>query len=127
MTDEPGMTTPPEDAAKPAEKPAESWWETLKTIVYALLIALVIRTFLFQPFNIPSESMEATLLVGDFLFVEKFAYGYSRYSWPYGGWPIGGLFDRPGRMFESVPHRGDVIVFKFPGDPATTRPITSSA
>jgi signal peptidase I len=114
MTDEPGMSDAPKDAAKPAAKPTDSWGETLKTVVYALLIALVIRTFLFQPFNIPSESMQATLLVGDFLFVEKFAYGYSRHSWPFSGWPVGDLVDGQGRVFEQTPARGDVIVFKMP-------------
>ena len=69
---------------RPQEPEGESWVETVKTVVYALLIALVIRTFLFQPFNIPSGSMEATLLIGDYLFVEKYAYGYSRYSFPFG-------------------------------------------
>ena len=96
-----------------AKKEGESWIETVKTVVYALLIALVIRTFLFQPFNIPSSSMEATLLVGDYLFVEKFAYGYSRYSFPFGLGPISG------RVFGRVPDRGDVIVFKFPPDNST--------
>jgi len=93
----------------PAKKPeGESWVETVKTVVYALLIALVIRTFFFQPFNIPSASMEGTLLIGDYLFVEKFAYGYSRYSFPFGLGPFAG------RVFGSEPHRGDVIVFKMP-------------
>src|SRR5208282_4539860 len=81
---------------------------------YALLIALVIRTFLFQPFNIPSGSMEATLLVGDYLFVEKYAYGYSQYSFPWGLGPISG------RIWEgSGPKRGDVVVFKLPRDNST--------
>jgi len=57
--------------------------ETVVTILEALLIALAIRSFLFQPFNIPSASMEPTLLVGDYLFVSKFSYGYSRYSFPF--------------------------------------------
>jgi signal peptidase I len=96
-----------------AAKKEESWLETVKTVVYALLIALVIRTFLFQPFNIPSSSMENTLLVGDYLFVEKFAYGYSRYSFPFGLAPISG------RVFGRDPNRGDVIVFKFPPDNST--------
>ncbi len=96
----------PKAKAKP--KDSDSLIETVKTIVYALLIALVIRTFLFQPFNIPSGSMEATLLVGDYLFVEKFAYGYSKNSFPFSP----PLFS--GRVFGSVPHRGDVIVFKMP-------------
>ena len=89
-------------------KEGESWVETVKTIVYALLIAFVIRTFLFQPFNIPSGSMENTLLVGDYLFVEKFAYGYSRYSFPFGIPPFSG------RLFGTGPSRGDVVVFKMP-------------
>ncbi|HEX3674831.1 MAG TPA: signal peptidase I [Rhizomicrobium sp.] len=92
--------------AKPAE--GESWVETVKTVVYALLIALVVRTFFFQPFNIPSGSMEATLLVGDYLFVEKFAYGYSRNSFPFSAPPFSG------RIFGSAPTRGDVVVFKMP-------------
>jgi signal peptidase I len=98
--------------AKGKQPEGESWVETVKTIFYALLIAVVIRTFLFQPFNIPSASMENTLLVGDYLFVEKFAYGYSRNSFPFRGWPVGDFFH--GRLFERTPTRGDVIVFKMP-------------
>src|SRR6185312_9596673 len=104
--------TPPPPPAKAKAKPQESWFETIKTIFYALLIALVIRTLFFQPFNIPSASMENTLLVGDYLFVEKFAYGYSRNSFPFRGWPLGGLFH--GRLFGSDPKPGDVVVFKMP-------------
>src|ERR1043165_6549523 len=96
-------------ATQPKKKEGESWLETVKTVVYALLIALVIRTVLFQPFNIPSSSMEDTLLVGDYLFVEKFAYGYSRYSLPYGN-----IFPSVGRIAGRQPTRGDVIVFKMP-------------
>jgi signal peptidase I len=84
----------------------ESWGEVIKTIVYALLIAGVIRSLLFQPFNIPSASMEATLLEGDYLFVSKFSYGYSRYSFPFGMIPFSG------RILASEPERGDVVVFK---------------
>ncbi len=98
---------PSEDKAAKM-KAGDSWVETIKTIVYALLIAFVIRTFFFQPFNIPSGSMENTLLVGDYLFVEKFAYGYSRHSFPFSFPPF------PGRIFGSSPHRGDVVVFKMP-------------
>ena len=104
---------PPASASgKPAKK-QESWLEVVKTIFYALLIAGVIRSFVFQPFNIPSGSMEDTLLVGDYLFVSKAAYGYSRYSFPFGVVPF------PGRFFASTPNRGDVVVFKFPGDNST--------
>jgi signal peptidase I len=95
------------------EKHAESWVETAQTIGIALLIALVIRSFLFQPFNIPSESMKPTLLVGDFLFVSKFSYGYSRHSLPL-SLPL-----IPGRIFFSSPKRGDVVVFKTPSDNRT--------
>ena len=97
--------------------PGESWTELAKTVIYAGLIALVIRTFLFQPFNIPTGSMENTLLIGDYLFVEKFAYGYSRYTFPLGGWPFGGKMQ--GRYLEREPERGDVVVFKFPQDNST--------
>ena len=102
----------PPAKAKPAKK-QESWLEVVKTVVYALLIAGVIRSFVFQPFNIPSGSMEATLLVGDYLFVSKAAYGYSRYSFPFAIVPFSG------RFFGSQPKRGDVVVFKFPGDNST--------
>lgn len=65
-------------------------YETVKVLVQALLLALVVRTFLFQPFNIPSGSMMDTLLIGDYLFVSKYSYGYSRYSFPYGVVPFEG-------------------------------------
>ena len=103
---------PPASGATPAKK-QESWLEVVKTIVYALLIAGVIRSFVFQPFNIPSGSMEGTLLVGDYLFVSKAAYGYSRYSFPFGAVPFSG------RFMASAPTRGYVVVFKFPGDNST--------
>src|SRR3984957_3410595 len=94
-----------------------SLWETIKVVVQALLIALVIRTVLFQPFNIPSGSLIPTLLVGDYLFVSKYSYGYSHFSLP-------SFLDRipeamPGRIFASQPKRGDVIVFKLPRDGET--------
>lgn len=85
--------------------------ETVRVVIHALLIALVIRTFLFQPFNIPSGSMKDTLLVGDYLFVSKYSYGYSRYSLPFSP----GLFE--GRIWGSVPKRGDVVVFRLPREP----------
>ena len=92
-----------------------SWWEVVKTVLYALLIAGGVRTAAAQPFNIPSESMQGTLLVGDYLFVSKFSYGYSRYSLPWGYlWPL-----PHGRIMASAPQRGDVIVFKTPADNKT--------
>ncbi len=87
--------------------------ETIKTLVYAVLIALFIRTFLYEPFTIPSGSMVPTLLVGDYIFVSKFSYGYSRYSLPL-GLPL-----IPGRIFFSSPQQGDVVVFRLPSDPST--------
>jgi signal peptidase I len=87
--------------------------ETAMVIVHALLIAFVIRTFLFQPFNIPSGSMKATLLVGDYLFVSKYSYGYTHYSLPFSP----PLFS--GRIFGSQPTRGDVVVFRLPKDDST--------
>jgi len=84
--------------------------ETIRVIVPALIIALVIRTFLFQSFNIPSGSMEGTLLVGDYLFLSKYSYGYTHYSLPFSP----PLFS--GRIFGSEPKRGDVVVFRLPRD-----------
>ncbi len=89
-------------------KKKESFGELVKTIVYALLIAGIFRSFLFQPFWIPSGSMKSTLLIGDFLFVSKYSYGYSRHSFPWSLAPFSG------RIFASQPARGDVIVFKHP-------------
>ena len=80
-----------------------------KALFWALIIAGVIRTFAIEPFKIPSGSMKPNLLVGDFLFVSKWDYGYSRYSFPFGIPPF------KGKIFENNPERGDVIVFKLPG------------
>jgi signal peptidase I len=100
--------------ASRAEKQSEGGWgETLSVILQALAIALVVRTLLFQPFNIPSGSMIPTLEVGDYLFVSKYSYGYSRYSIPFGP----PLFN--GRILASPPQRGDVVVFKLPRDNET--------
>jgi signal peptidase I len=84
--------------------------ETIWVIFQALVIAFVFRTFLFQPFNIPSGSMKETLLVGDYLFVSKFSYGYSHFSLPFSP----PLF--PGRIWSGEPARGDVVVFRLPKD-----------
>lgn len=91
----------------------EGFLDTVKTIFYAIIIAVVIRTFWFEPFKIPSGSMYPTLYVGDYLFVSKYTYGYSKHSFPF-SIP---LFD--GRIWESKPERGDVVVFKFPQDNRT--------
>jgi len=88
-------------------------FEFAKTIAYAVGIALVLRVFLFQPFNIPSGSMIPNLLEGDYLFVSKYAYGYSKHSFPFSSGPISG------RVFASEPERGDVVVFKTPEDNRT--------
>ena len=87
--------------------------ENIKTIVYALVIAIVIRSLLVQPFIIPSSSMEPTLLVGDRLFVTKYSYGYSKHSFPFSP-PI-----IKNRIFSNLPKIGDVIVFKTPADNRT--------
>jgi signal peptidase I len=90
-------------------KTKDSVTETIKTVVYALLIAGLFRTLLFQPFFIPSSSMKSTLLVGDFLFVNKMSYGYSKHSCPFEFMcPISG------RVLDKAPKRGDVVVFKHP-------------
>ncbi len=99
-----------------AKKTSGGILETVKTVVYAVLIALVVRTVAYEPFNIPSGSMVPTLLVGDYLFVSKFSYGYSRYSLPLGLPLFSGRIYLP---FSDLPQRGDVAVFKLPTDPST--------
>src|ERR1700719_2488286 len=84
--------------------------ETLRVIAQALIIAAVIRTFLFQAFSIPSGSMEGTLLVGDYLFVSTYSYGYSHYALPFSP-PV-----FSGRVFGAEPKRGDIVVFRLPSD-----------
>ena len=96
------------EAGKPSA--AQEILEIIKTVVYALLIALVLRIFLFQPFTIPSASMEPNLYQGDYIIVSKFSYGYSRHSVPFSP-PI---FN--GRIFERKAQRGDIVVFKLPSD-----------
>jgi signal peptidase I len=93
-------------------KKQSALWENIKVIIQALLLAMVIRTVLFQPFTIPSGSMMPTLLVGDYIFVNKFSYGYSKYSLPFSP----DLFE--GRIFASEPQRGDIVVFRFPPNPS---------
>jgi signal peptidase I len=104
-------------------KPDEGLWETVKVVIQALLIAFFVRTFLYQPFNIPSGSMYPTLKVGDYLFVSKLSYGYGKYSFNFTAGALGyTLFeccpiDFKGRKFlADVPQRGDVAVFKLPKD-----------
>ena len=87
--------------------------DNIKTIFYALAIAIVIRSLFIQPFYIPSSSMEPTLLIGDRLFVTKYSYGYSRHSFPFSP-PI-----IDGKIFSNSPKAGDVIVFKTPADNRT--------
>lgn len=90
-----------------------SFMETVRTVIYAVLIAIVVRTFAYEPFNIPSGSMKPTLLVGDYLFVKKWVYGYSRHSLPF-SWP-----PFSGRIWSAPVERGDVVVFKWPEDNKT--------
>ncbi|WP_428675078.1 signal peptidase I [Reyranella sp.] len=95
---------------KRGQEKAGGWAETVRTVVYAVLIAVTVRTFVIEPFNIPSGSMIPTLLVGDYLFVSKYSYGFSKHSFPFSL----GFFS--GRIFGRMPERGDVAVFKYPGD-----------
>ena len=105
--------------AKLKAKDEGGLFETVKVVVQALLIALVVRTLFFQPFNIPSGSLVPTLLVGDYLFTSKYSYGYSRYSLP--GIPFVDYQQAlpAGRVWASEPLRGDIAVFKLPKDNST--------
>ncbi|MEM7069013.1 MAG: signal peptidase I [Pseudomonadota bacterium] len=93
------------------EKRGSAIGETISVIIQALLLAVVLRTFFYQPFSIPSGSMKPSLLIGDYLFVSKFSYGYSKYSIPFSP----DLFE--GRIWAGDPKRGDIAVFKYPPDP----------
>ncbi|MHA1189701.1 MAG: signal peptidase I [Alphaproteobacteria bacterium] len=107
------MSTAEDRASADSKSKPGGFGETVKVLIQALLIALVFRTLLFHPFNIPSGSMMPTLLVGDYLFVSKFSYGYSRYSFP---------IDLPfikNRIWSGEPERGDVAVFRLPRDTKT--------
>jgi signal peptidase I len=88
------------------------FWDNVKTILYALALAMVLRFTIAQPFRIPSGSMQPTLEVGDYIVVTKWSYGYGRYSFA----PLEGLLPH-GRLFSSAPQRGDVIVFRPTSDP----------
>ena len=87
--------------------------ENIKTLFYALIIAIIIRSLIIQPFYIPSSSMEPTLLVGDRIFVTKYSYGYSKHSFPFSP----SIFK--GRILSNKPERGDIVVFKTPADNRT--------
>lgn len=118
MTSDPnpaGKQRKSRDSSKgsPPLTPREEWSEFAKTAVIAIILALMVRTFLYEPFNIPSGSMKPTLEVGDYLFVYKPAYGYSRYSFPFGIGPI----EKGNRALAKEPQRGDIIVFKLPSNP----------
>lgn len=97
------MNQPKPDATK--AKPSELR-ETVIVIIEALLIALVFRTFLYQPFSIPTASMQSTLMIGDYVLASKFTWGYGRYSFPFGLIPFNG------RIFGREPARGDIAVFR---------------
>jgi len=123
MTDRPGggLSSDGTAARAAAESGVGKLWnlvwrrrgDTYRTIVVAVLIALGVRTFLYEPFNIPSGSMKPTLLIGDYLFVSKFSYGYSKHSFPWSFPPF------EGRVLGAEPERGDVVVFKTPADNRT--------
>ena len=94
------------------KKKKASFGETINSLAIAVILAVLFRSLLFEPFYIPSGSMKSTLLVGDYFFVSKYNYGYSRYSFPF-GLPI---FE--GRIFSDQPKSGDVVVFRLPNNPS---------
>ncbi len=98
-------------SAKKPEKKTESWGSFFKTLAIAVIFATIVRSFFYEPFHIPSSSMKPNLLIGDYIFVSKSSYGYSKYSFPFSL----DLFS--GRVFQSTPKRGDVLVFRLPSDP----------
>src|SRR5712675_1615070 len=113
LTSEPSNTRGPMSISTEGRRKEDRLAEGSRVVLQALLIALGIQTLLFQPFSIPSGSMKATLLIGDYLFVSKYSYGYSHYSLPLSP----PLFS--GRIFGAAPQRGDVVVFRLPKDDST--------
>jgi signal peptidase I len=110
MTDQADIQTTTAAGVSSSAAKKEDWGELTRTAMIAVLLALLIRTFLFEPFNIPSGSMIPSLLVGDYLFVSKFSYGYGRYSFPFG------IASFEGRIGAEEPKRGDVVVFRLPSN-----------
>ena len=108
MIDDAKLPMQEHEVPRPPLTAKEEWSEFARTAIIAVILALVVRSFLLEPFNIPSSSMKPTLEIGDYLFVSKPAYGYSRYSFPLGLAPI------EGRIMAKSPERGDVVVFKLP-------------
>lgn len=99
-------------SAQKTDEKKHPWNDSIKTMLLAVVLALTVRSLAYEPFNIPSGSMKSNLLVGDYLFVSKYSYGYSRYSFPLG------LPFFEGRIFnKNMPKRGDVVVFRFPPNP----------
>jgi signal peptidase I len=93
----------------PPGKKKESWWETLRFFLVLFVAAILIRSLLFAPFSIPSGSMLPNLMIGDYLFVAKWPYGYSRFAFPFG------VASYDGRVAGGLPERGDIVVFRYPG------------
>ena len=114
MTSVPKAATADKQDHTPPMNAKQEWMEFMRTALIAVLLALVVRTFAFEPFNIPSGSMKPTLEIGDYLFVYKPAYGYSRYSFPLGILPFDGRMATGNR----TPQRGDAVVFKLPTNPS---------
>jgi signal peptidase I len=116
MENTPPEALPPAEAkpiasthpALAADKPVSEWKDLGSFLLKLVIIVIIVRSFIFSPFSIPSESMLPRLLIGDYLFITKFNYGYSRHSLPW-SWPL-----IPGRIFAGDPERGDVVVFKAP-------------
>lgn len=114
ITEEPSDNQEKDKTREPPMNAREEWMEFLQTALIAVVLALIIRTFFLEPFNIPSGSMKPTLQVGDYLFVNKPAYGYSKHSFPFSMAPI------EGRILDGdrEPRRGEVVVFKLPSNPS---------
>src|SRR5689334_11017777 len=100
------VTTAPEPAPKETKK--ETWWSFLRFLVLLFIATVVLRSCIVAPFSIPSGSMLPNLMIGDYLFVAKWPYGYSQYSFPFG------IIRYEGRIMSSLPERGDIVVFHYP-------------